>query len=257
MENAACVLKALRRRVAILVLFGIAFGYVEAAAVVYIRLLYEPIHQRLFPDRARDDLFPLFSVEQWAHEAPAEAQNVALEVGRELGTILMVALVALAVARDGRQWFAAFALTFGVWDVAYYLWLRLLIGWPRSVWDWDLVFAAPVPWVSPVLAPLAVAVVMTLTGLAFFHTEAYGRPLRPRRGDWAAVLFGALLILGAFWWDFRNTLAGGPPSAFNWPLLVLGLAVGLAGFGRAWSKRGPVQECSARKPVGKNRAEHS
>ena len=35
-----------------LLLFGIAFGYVEAAVVVYVRVLYEPLHQQLYPGRA-------------------------------------------------------------------------------------------------------------------------------------------------------------------------------------------------------------
>ena len=41
----------LRRTLAALGLFGVAFGYVEAAVVVYLRELYEPVQDRLFPDR--------------------------------------------------------------------------------------------------------------------------------------------------------------------------------------------------------------
>jgi hypothetical protein len=214
----------------VLTLFGAVFGYVEAAAVVYIRVMYEPIHRRLFPDRAPDDLFPLFSFEQWAREGPAYAQGPGLKVGRELGTVLLVALVAWGVSRTVRHWFASFVLAFGLWDLSYYLWLKVPIGWPHSLLDWDLLFLVPLPWVGPVLAPPVVATAMAAAGGAFFWREAAGRPMRPRPLHWAAVLAGGLTIGAAFCWDFRNILADGPPNPFNWPLLVLGLAAGLTGF---------------------------
>jgi hypothetical protein len=227
------------RRLALLVLFGIAFGYVEAAAVVYIRVMYEPIHQRFFSDGASDDLFPLVPTEQWAGAAPAPLRQPFLEFGREFGTVLLVALVAAATARRAAPWFASFLLTFGVWDLTYYLWLWVLIGWPHTLGDWDLIFAAPLPWVGPVLAPLVVAAVMIGTASLFFWREAVGRPLQPRPGHWAAVLTGALTIMAAFWWDFRNILGSGAPHPFNWWLFALGLAVGLAGFAHAWARQKP------------------
>ncbi len=51
----------MRRAVAALFLFGISFGYVEAAVVVYLRALYNPIRARLHPERNPDDLFPLIT----------------------------------------------------------------------------------------------------------------------------------------------------------------------------------------------------
>jgi hypothetical protein len=218
-----------RRAVVILVLFGVVFGYVEAAAVVFLRSVYEPIHLRLYPDRARDDLFPLLTLEQWAKEGPPHMGPV-MEVGRELGTLVVVALVAAALAREVRLWFAGFALAFGVWDVCYYPWLALMTGWPRSLADWDLLFAVPVPWVGPVWSALAVAATMIATGLVFFWCEAVGRPMRPRAIHWATVLLGAVVVLVAFWWDWRAMLAGGYPEWFNWPLLVVGLGLGSVGF---------------------------
>ena len=43
------------RVLAALLLFGAAFGCVEAAVVVYLRALYEPLHQQLHPGRAPGD----------------------------------------------------------------------------------------------------------------------------------------------------------------------------------------------------------
>jgi hypothetical protein len=227
----------LRRRLVALILFGLTFGYVEAAAVVLIRTIYAPIHQRLFPDRATDDLFPLITMQQWSEHGPPTMPPL-LEAGRELGLVLMVALVACAGFRSLCEWFAAFMLTFGVWDLAYYMWLKVLLGWPHSLSDWDLIFSIPLPWVGPVWAALLVAVAMTVTAAVFFRREAIGQPIEPRWIHWTAVLIGALFIMVAFWWDARSQLAGGIPAWFNWPLLLVGLLIGLAGFVHATSRPG-------------------
>jgi hypothetical protein len=220
----------LRRRLVLLILFGIVFGYVEAAAVVYIRVVYEPIHQRLFPKTAANDLFPLAVFEQWSREAHPYVKTPFMEMSREVGTLLLLALMAQAVSRTGPQWFASFALVFGVWDLTYYLWLLLLIGWPQTLLEWDLLFVVPVPWVAPVLAPLLVAATMVLTSSIYFWTEAVGRPMQPGRWNYALVLGGGLTIMISFWWDWRNILARGTPNPFNWLVLLLGLAVGVGGF---------------------------
>jgi hypothetical protein len=47
---------------------------------------------------------------------------------------------------------------------------------------------------------------------------------------WTGVLGGALIIIVAFVWDFRNTTAGGFPNSFNWALFLLGEGIGLTAF---------------------------
>ncbi len=225
---------SLWRPLVVLVLFGIAFGYAEAAAVVYIRATYDAVHLRVFPERAPGELFPLATVEQWSREAPSTVTPL-MEVGREFSTVLLVALVAVMASRDVRQWTASFMLAFGIWDIAYYLWLTILLGWPRSLLDWDLIFAAPLPWIGPVWAPLLVAAVMVTTGAVFFWREATGRPLQPRAVHWFAVLLAAVIIMIAFWWDARSLMSNGLPEWFNWPLLLLGLTIGIAAFLHALS----------------------
>ncbi len=121
-------------------------------------------------------------------------------------------------------------LLFGVADVSYYLSLRVLIGWPHSLSDWDLIFVAPVPWVGPVWAPLLVSAAMIAAVGIFFYCEASSRPMKPRTGHWAAVWLGGLIIILAFWWDFRNMMTNGVPEEFNWTLLLFGLFIGLLGF---------------------------
>jgi hypothetical protein len=111
--------------------------------------------------------------------------------------------------------------------------LRWLIGWPASVWTWDVLFLVPVPWAAPVLAPAIVALSMVVTGWTVLVWEATGRSFQNSGWDWAAIVIGGLIVIAAFCWDWRNIAAGGAPNPFPWAWFVTGFAIGLGGFGRA------------------------
>src|SRR5271166_3005450 len=102
-----------KRTVFALFLFSTAFGYLEAAVVSYLRLLHEPARQRFYPGRAPGDLFPLLTLEQIRAAGGAQQRTLAIEIGREAATIIMLAAMALAVAQNAGQWAAAFAIAFG------------------------------------------------------------------------------------------------------------------------------------------------
>ena len=218
----------MRRVVAALFLFGISFGYVEAAVVVYLRAIYQPIRVRLNPDLGPNDLFPLITPQQLAATGPDNTRRLAIEIVREAATMVMLASIALAVARNLHAWFAAFAVVFGIWDIAFYAFLRVMIHWPQSLATWDILFLIPLPWVGPVWSPVVVALSMIVCGLI-----ALQRRVRARLRDAAIILAGAAIIIVAFVWDFRNTGSGGMPNPFNWPLFLAGELVGLIGFASA------------------------
>jgi hypothetical protein len=129
-------------RILLLALFAIAMGFVESAVVVYLRGLFYP--EGFYGTLA---IIPVF--------------YYGTEVFREAATIIMLAAVALLAARRG--WWeraAYFLFCFGVWDIFYYIWLYALLGWPPSLLTTDLLFLIPVPWVAPVVAPVAASAVM-------------------------------------------------------------------------------------------------
>ncbi len=106
-----------RRMATGLLLFGISFGYVEVAVVVYLRTIYDPIRIQVNPKRVAGDLFPLITNEQLRARAPERARLLGAEVVREAATLLMLSGVALAAAGNGKLWRPAFALAFGIWDL--------------------------------------------------------------------------------------------------------------------------------------------
>jgi len=227
------------RALAALLIFGIAFGYVEAAVVVYLRAIYQPLRARLHPQARPGDLFPLIRADELRAAGPEHARRLVIELGREAATLVMLAGAAWATASSFRTFFASFLIAFGVWDIFYYVFLKLMIDWPESLWTWDLLFLLPVPWVGPVIAPVIVAATMIVTGATVRLREAAGRPVRLRGGDWAMVVAGGIVLVTAFCWDFRNTTAGGEPNPFHWPLFTAGLAAGLAGFVRGLRRGKP------------------
>lgn len=213
-----------------LLVFGTAFGYLEAAVVTYLRALHEPVVLRFYPGRAPGDLFPLVTLDQVRAAAPVQMKTLAVEIGRELATIGMLAAVALAVARNAGQWAAAFVIAFGTWDITFYVFLKVLLDWPASLLTWDILFLVPVPWVGPVLAPVLVSAVMIATGIWHLRREASGNPVRTGWLNWAGLLAGAVVIVVSFAMDYRNIMAGGTPHPFNWGVFGLGMALGIGSY---------------------------
>lgn len=217
-----------------LVLFAVAFGYVEAAVVVYLRHIYEPLRQALFPGRPVGDLFPLIPIGQLSAE---HLRLVTVELGREAATLLMLAGAGLLAARHRRQWIAGFAIAFGVWDIAFYAFLKLLLDWPASILTWDILFLIPVPWVGPVLAPVMVSAVLIVCGLLALKRDWDGCPIEATPVHWAGLTGSGLVVIISFTWNYRTMLAGAPPEHFNWLLFSAGLLAGIGTFAHAWSKR--------------------
>jgi len=207
-----------------LILFGIAFGYVEAAVVVYLRTIHEPVRERVHPGTSPAEVFPLLTLDELRTAAPEQARLVRVEVVREAATLLMLAGVA-SVAMDRRMWLSAFAIGFGVWDIFYYVFLRLLIGWPASLFTWDILFLIPAPWTAPVLAPVIVSLSLVASGMM-----ALKRAVHLTRWYWAGIGCGAVAILLSFLWDSPNVLSGGFPHPFFWGLFAAGEAVGFGCF---------------------------
>lgn len=221
------------RAVAVLLLFSTAFGYLEAAVVSYLRILHEPARLRYYPNRPPAELFPLLTLEQLRAAPPEQEKTLIVEIGREAATMLMLAAIALAVAGNARQWAAAFAIAFGIWDVVFYAGLKLILGWPASFFTWDILFLIPLPWVGPVIAPMLVSAAMIAAGIWCLRREELRRPLKIGWWNVAGVLLGALVIILSFTLDSRSILSGGMPHPFHWWVFALGMGIGAGSYARA------------------------
>jgi len=211
------------RKVPVVVLWAVAFAFVESAVVEYLRGLYYPMERGGFR-------FPILTVDQLQAMGEWHVRRLVIELGREFCTLVMLACVGLCAANNRRQAWAHFMIAFGVWDIFYYVWLKVFLDWPSGFTTWDLLFLVPVPWVSPVLAPVIISVVLIASGLIVLAYEDAGRPLKTGWGHWGALTSGGMMVIGSFCWDFQNVANGGLPAPFNWTLFGVGLMVGIGTF---------------------------
>ena len=218
------------RIIAGLALFGIAFGYLEASVVVYLRSIYTPLRSQLHPLVSGNEIFPLISFDQLRAFGPEHVVRLRIELGREFSTLAMLAAVAIVAARNFRQWIAAFIICFGVWDITFYAFLKLLVGWPASLFTWDILFLLPVPWTGPVLAPILVSISIVAAGVLVLWREDQGEPyvISPLR--WLFIVAGGVIVLISFMIDFRHVASGGLPHPFHWALFLTGEAIGIIAF---------------------------
>ena len=131
-----------------------------------------------------------------------------------------------------RQRLAYALVAFGVWDIFYYVWLKVLTGWPHSLLDWDVLFLIPLPWWGPVLAPVLISLLMITWGTLTAQTNPAVLISGQDRKFWVLNLTGVTLALYVFMTDALRVMSGGEralrallPTSFNWPLFLVALGL--------------------------------
>lgn len=195
-----------RQKLTLVLLYSLAMGYLEAAAVVYLRALYYP----------GGFSFPLKTM-PW--------QMGLVEIGREAATVIMLAAVAALAGKRSMERFGYFLVAFGVWDLSYYFWLKVILDWPASLFDPDILFLIPIPWVGPVIAPALVAALMAIIGILLIRRSQSGGRFRPAWAGWGLGAAATALILYSFVRDYRGAAEGRLPADYSYELLFAGLAL--------------------------------
>ncbi|BDQ03754.1 hypothetical protein [Ignavibacterium sp.] len=201
----------LAQKIFTVLLLSIAMAYLESAVVVYLRELYYP----------NGFTFPLKIIPE---------KILIIELGRELATIIMLGTIALIAGKKFVEKVAYFLFAFGVWDIFYYLWLKVFINWPHSLLTDDLLFLIPVPWISPVLAPVLVSVIFILFSVVALRQNEAGNRIKFMKSDIILILIGVILILFSFVRNFEERLNSTSPVEFMWGVFLVGLLSLSAGF---------------------------
>src|SRR3989344_5955685 len=135
---------------------GIAFGFVEAAVVVYLRAAVG-----LLPGYGGTILdisnlsSAIYQQSQILGELPKSL--FLIEFFRELFTMVMLICIALLAIKGRKERWALFIWAFAFWDIFYYVGLWAAVGWPSSLLNPDVLFLIPVPWLSQVWFPILVS----------------------------------------------------------------------------------------------------
>jgi pterin-4a-carbinolamine dehydratase len=186
-----------------LIAFGIAFGYIEGAVVVYLRGLFY----------TSGFSFPIADFSRM----PGARLFVLTEIGREAATLVLLASGAWLMARDLRSRLAVFLISFAVWDVFYYVWLKVILNWPASLFDWDILFLIPTTWAGPVLAPLITSVLMCVIATILLSRI----PWRMSSLHQLFLLAAIVAIVACFCVPGRHILDSDYARWFSWPAWIL------------------------------------
>jgi hypothetical protein len=176
-------MKNLRRTIIWLTLFSIAMGFMETAVVVYLRRIYYP--------EGFD--FPL---------KPIEMTLAATEFYREIATLIMLVGIGILAGKNAIQRFTFFIYCFAIWDIFYYVFLKLILNWPASMFTWDILFLVPIPWVGPVLAPCITSLTMIwLAAIAIYYNNKQ-RLNKFKATEWAQLIAGSIIMIFSFVYDY-------------------------------------------------------
>lgn len=194
--------------------FAIAMAWVEAAVVFDLRTMVDRI-EPYQPD-------PL----------PLVGKLGPVELVREFATLVMLFTVGALAGKTSQTRWGYSLVAFGVWDIFYYVFLKVICGWPHSLLDWDILFLLPLPWWGPVLAPVLIALLMIVWGTRVTQFEPKPASKVLSATLWSLCFAGVLLALCVFMIDaLRVADQGGGavrqvlPVQFNWPFFLIALVL--------------------------------
>lgn len=205
-------------KVLLITAFSIAMGYMESVIVVYLRALYYPAGFN----------FPLI---------PMDNQIMVTELFREAATIIMLVIIGILTGKGTTQKFAFFLYAFAIWDIFYYVFLKVLINWPASLFTWDILFLIPVPWVGPVIAPVILSITMILLTLEVLLLHKRNYLVTLNFVDWVLLISGSLVVILSFTIDYFRIILDSQgniasnmlenlrnfiPVSYNWWLFTIG-----------------------------------
>jgi hypothetical protein len=196
------------KRFAWISVYAIAMAFLEAVVVAYIR---ELLHLT-----GRADLNSYAPMEAW----------------REAATIVMLVAVGWLAGRNKVDRLAYGMFAFGMWDIWYYVWLKVLVDWPKTLLDWDTLFLIPFPWRGPVLSPVLIAgLICVVSVLTVVQVNRRKMP-KITLFQTGIVFCGALLALYVFMATaIQLSIRGGTnsgsvqPEIFNWPVFLIALTM--------------------------------
>lgn len=215
-------LKVIFWRFCIVVAFSIAFAYIESSVVVYLREIFHPA----------GFTFPLteFGI------SPLWKRLLLTETGREAATLVLIFTASWLFGQNRQQRFAFFLTIFAVWDIFYYIWLKVLIDWPASLMDWDILFLIPTVWAGPVVAPILISLILLAFAAIILYRSCGTGILKPTPIDWLIFTLAALLVITSF--SIAGLHAAEPDfkSHFHWLLFTAGPLFAVAMFAKCLAK---------------------
>jgi len=154
-----------------------------------------------------------------------------IEIGREFSTIIMLLVIGYLSGKTLIERFLYFIFCFGVWDIFYYVWLKIFLNWPTSLLENDLLFLIPIPWIAPVLAPIIVSLTMIIASVLSLFFQNKGHTLKVEKKYLLLAILGSIIIVISFFWNAYtvNLLEESNPG-FQWEIFFIGEVILIIGL---------------------------
>ena len=191
-------------------IFAIAMGFLETAVVIYVRKLFY----------TNGFNFPLIGF--------TEPSIFNVEFIREFATIVMLIAIGVLASKKLSERFAYFLYAFAVWDIFYYVFLKVILNWPQSFFTWDLLFLIPIPWLGPVLAPILCTILMITLALVIINFEDKEIKVKFNKKEITLAVLGVILVLYTWLYDYGKLIIASQstldyiPTYYNWPVFIIG-----------------------------------
>jgi hypothetical protein len=156
-----------------LIIFGIAFGLLEAIVVFYLQTMVGHGLTKQIPQNKYSIILNLKVIAFVIFKQPLlkNASITIVEMWREFSTIIMLLSIAYIAGETWKKRIGAFLIAFAFWDIFYYVFLHILINWPKGLFAIDVLFLLPVPWIGPVITPVVISLCMLILGVKLFLSK--------------------------------------------------------------------------------------
>lgn len=198
--------------------FGVAFGLIEAAVVVYLRDIFDIQDGELFPFLPYPD-----SIQENA---------LRIERFREAATLLLMLAPAYLFSNRVFEKVVAYGIVFGLWVMSYYGFLWIFLDWPTTLMTYDVLFLIPALWVAPVICPLMISLSLVVFGTSYIIIGRRRVTRIPSAMQFLMAVGGGVLVIWSFVAESDYYMNGGVPPAFSWLIFGPGffLAAAAGGF---------------------------
>jgi hypothetical protein len=171
------------------IIFSIAMAFLESAVVIYIRALYYP----------EGFNFPMKIIEE---------KILITEFFRELATMIMLLSIGIFAGRRAVERFAYFIFSFAIWDIFYYVFLKVILNWPESLMTWDVLFFIPTTWIGPVIAPVINSLMMIILALLIILSVEKTGKAKIGSLAWTLLIVGSLVVILSYTIDYSRFILG-------------------------------------------------
>lgn len=123
----------------------------------------------------------------------------------------MLITVAFICSKNAIHRFAYFLLSFAIWDLCYYIFLKILLNWPESIFTWDILFLIPIPWLGTGIGAVILSMLMLVFSFVLLKFKPETVQILITFPSLIKLVTGSLVTIFSFIINYLIFKAASPP----------------------------------------------